>query len=450
MATYVYNWPPLTIAGSFPLPAGAATSANQTNGNQKTKIVDGSGNVIASTSNSLNVNVQNASIPVTGTFYQATQPISAVSLPLPSGAATDANQTNGNQKTQLVDGSGNVIASTNNSLNVNSINGVVSTANSSTTPLGISASFTGTSANITNYSSINILVATDRSGTLSMQFSSDGTNWDHDDTYACTVTTGGVTQSFYFQGATVAKYFRIKYDNGATAQGVFRLQTVFKVNVGVGDIQDLTTAPVDASNGMITKSVIYGLTTGGGGGYVAVKVNPSGALTTNVSGTVAATQSGTWNIDTVSTITNAVAVTGTFWQATQPVSGTFWQATQPVSGTFWQATQPVSVAALPATTGRAKVGQLYNDYTTTNVTTAAYVQLTASTAATVNQIEIFDSSGEALILAVGAAASEVDQLYIFPGGNGPVQLAIPASSRISVKAKTATASAGFLAINLYS
>lgn len=28
-----------------------------------------------------------------------------------------------------------------------------------------------------------------------------------------------------------------------------------------------------------------------------------------------------------------VAVTGTFWQATQPVSGTFWQATQPVSGT---------------------------------------------------------------------------------------------------------------------
>ena len=57
------------------------------------------------------------------------------------------------------------------------------------------------------------------------------------------------------------------------------------------------------------------------------------------------------------------AVTGTFWQATQPVSltsttitgsvavtGTFWQATQPVSGTFFQATQPVSFTqqALPA------------------------------------------------------------------------------------------------------
>jgi hypothetical protein len=40
---------------------------------------------------------------------------------------------------------------------------------------------------------------------------------------------------------------------------------------------------------------------------------------------------------------SSLAVTGTFWQATQPVSGTFWQATQPVSGTFWQATQPVSI-----------------------------------------------------------------------------------------------------------
>lgn len=44
----------------------------------------------------------------------------------------------------------------------------------------------------------------------------------------------------------------------------------------------------------------------------------------------------------------SIAVTGTFWQATQPVSGTFWQATQPVSGTFWQATQPVSLATVPS------------------------------------------------------------------------------------------------------
>jgi hypothetical protein len=35
------------------------------------------------------------------------------------------------------------------------------------------------------------------------------------------------------------------------------------------------------------------------------------------------------------------------------VSGTFWQASQPVTGTFWQTTQPVSAASLPLPTGAA-------------------------------------------------------------------------------------------------
>jgi len=88
-----------------------------------------------------------------------------------------------------------------------------------------------------------------------------------------------------------------------------------------------------------------------GSNYQMLLVDSSGRLQINViNASLAVTQSGTWNIGTVTTltgITNAVAVTGTFWQATQPVSGTFWQATQPVSGTFWQATQPVSLASVP-------------------------------------------------------------------------------------------------------
>jgi hypothetical protein len=67
----------------------------------------------------------------------------------------------------------------------------------------------------------------------------------------------------------------------------------------------------------------------------ALKVDGS-AVTQPVSGSVAvsnfpigflAAQSGTWTVG----VSGSVAVTGTFWQATQPVSGTFWQATQPVS-----------------------------------------------------------------------------------------------------------------------
>ena len=71
-----------------------------------------------------------------------------------------------------------------------------------------------------------------------------------------------------------------------------------------------------------------------------------------------------------SLLTGAMPVSGTFWQATQPVSGTVtvnagtgtfgvsgsvavsnFPATQPVSGTFWQATQPVSIATTVTVTG---------------------------------------------------------------------------------------------------
>lgn len=43
------------------------------------------------------------SLSVTGTFFQATQPISAVNLPLPTGAATSGNQTTGNNSLISID-----------------------------------------------------------------------------------------------------------------------------------------------------------------------------------------------------------------------------------------------------------------------------------------------------------------------------------------------------------
>lgn len=83
----------VTVTSSA-LPTGAATAANQS-----TVIghLDGVETLLTTIeSNQLpdghNVTVDNASIAVTGTFWQATQPVSAASLPLPSGAATAANQ----------------------------------------------------------------------------------------------------------------------------------------------------------------------------------------------------------------------------------------------------------------------------------------------------------------------------------------------------------------------
>jgi hypothetical protein len=54
-----------------------------------------------------------------------------------------------------------------------------------------------------------------------------------------------------------------------------------------------------------------------------------------------------------------VAVSGTFWQATQPISGTVGiSGTVPVSGTFWQVTQPVSIAATVNVSGPLTDAQL--------------------------------------------------------------------------------------------
>jgi hypothetical protein len=67
----------------------------------------------------------------------------------------------------------------------------------------------------------------------------------------------------------------------------------------------------------------------------------SNALSQTLTGDqrVIAKQSGTW---TVTGAGGTFPVTGTFWQATQPVSIA---ATVAASGTFWQATQPISAAA---------------------------------------------------------------------------------------------------------
>lgn len=110
---------------------------------------------------------------------------------------------------------------------------------------------------------------------------------------------------------------------------------------------------------------------------------------------------------------------------------------------------PASNIALPVRVVTRSVDKARLDYSVTNVTTAAYVQLIAATAGYSTTLDIFDSSGETLVFALGAAAAEVDQFYITPGGVGPYNVAIPAGSRVSVKAVSATAAVGEIDLNLF-
>ena len=71
-------------ASSLPLPTGAATSAYQS----AVESAPGTSQTVAIT---VQGNASGIGLPVTGTFWQTTQPISASALPLPSGAAQDSS-----------------------------------------------------------------------------------------------------------------------------------------------------------------------------------------------------------------------------------------------------------------------------------------------------------------------------------------------------------------------
>ena len=109
--------------------------------------------------------------------------------------------------------------------------------------------------------------------------------------------------------------------------------------------------------------------------------------------------------------------------------------------------------AADATTMRVTEGsRTYGDsfaqnYSSGNVTTAAWTQLIATTAADINLLCITDQSGQVMELGVGAAASESRIFLVAPGFSGCIPIRIASGSRVAVKAVSATASSGYLTIS---
>lgn len=239
---------------------GVATSTKQSDGSQKTQIVDGSGNVIGATSNALDINIKSGNPTTIAATQSGTWNVTNVSgtISLPTGAATSANQSTeitslatiaalskaedaphsssdtGIPAWAVRNDTGAVFAGSDGdyiplatdatgALRVD-LNGTLSTNNSTTSVLAGGAVFTGTSEDVLNYNEIRISVITSHvsaSDGLSIQQSEDNTNWDFTDTYTIPATTGK-TYSIPRQ----ARYFRVVYTNGATLQTSFRLQTI--------------------------------------------------------------------------------------------------------------------------------------------------------------------------------------------------------------------------------
>jgi len=106
------------------------------------------------------------------------------------------------------------------------VGGMVDNTNSSSTPLLSGGVFSGEIFNILPYAIVFVTVYSDvdsAANGLELQISSDGVTWRVSDSFTIAAAT---EKTFSVQANK--HYFRVKYTNGGTDQGVFDLQTVVK------------------------------------------------------------------------------------------------------------------------------------------------------------------------------------------------------------------------------
>lgn len=128
------------------------------------------------------------------------------------------------------------------------VRGAVDAANSSTAPLGVGATFTGSFVDVALYDSISVIIegtsASVAPGTLHMQFSQNGTTVDRDIVIAVTDVAGTPPRTL----GVIAQYFRVVYTNGAVAQITFDIQAmqhpgfvrlVSRLDQSVGEDEDV-------------------------------------------------------------------------------------------------------------------------------------------------------------------------------------------------------------------
>lgn len=371
-------------------------------GTVTSNIHDSAGNTLNSTSNALNVSVQNSSIPVTGTFFQATQPvsgsvsvsnfpatqpisgtvtanagtgtftvdasghtvpISAVSLPLPTGASTSALQTTGNTSIASINTKTPALGQ---ALAASSVPIVLTAAQLTTlTPLTAVTANAGTNLN----TSALALDATLTAGTQQTKIT-DGTNIASvkaassaaiatDNAVVVAVSpnnTVGVTGTF-FQATQPISASSLPLPAGASTSA---LQTTGNTSVASIDTKTPSLGQAAAINSVPVVLPTIQITALTPPTTVTVTQATASNLNANVSGTVTSNIGTTNGLALDATLTggtqqskitdgtnvasvkaastaavatdkalvvaispnNSVAVTGTFFQATQPISGT--------------------------------------------------------------------------------------------------------------------------------
>jgi hypothetical protein len=258
-----------------------------------------------------------ATQPVSGTFWQATQPVSAASLPLPSGAAADATLTGGSMTTRVTDGTNTASVKAASTAAVAADKAVVVAVSPNN-----SVAVTGTFWQATQPVSGTFWQATQPvSGTVT---ANAGTNLNTSALALDATITGG-TQTTRLTDGT----------NTATVKAASTAAVAADKAVVVA-VSPNNTIPVSGTFWQATQPVSGTVTANAGtnlntsalaldatltGGTQQSKITDGTNVATVKAASTAAVAADKAVVVAVSP-NNSVAVTGTFWQATQPVSGT--------------------------------------------------------------------------------------------------------------------------------
>lgn len=260
-----------------------ATSANLTAGTQRTQVTDG-------TTNSAVKAASTAAVAVDPALVVAISPNNTPILP--SGAATSALQTSGNASLTSIDagipaalGQTNmsasmpvVLASDQSTITMQGASGspgtpsggiltvqgtpggatlpsaVIDTGNSTSVTLTSGSTFAGTWKDVSGFSNMTLIVFSDQASAtdgLVFEFSSDGTNVDDNDMYTVPASSGQ-----QISVPLVAKFIRIRYVNGGTNQGAFRLQAKLHTAYPKGSSQRIGTPVNNEQDAELVLAVI--------------------------------------------------------------------------------------------------------------------------------------------------------------------------------------------------
>ena len=331
------------------------------------------------------VTINNTSIAVTGTFWQATQPV--------SGSVAAGLITNVQSATLLA--------------SLNAAVGIALTGNTG-------ASFTITSVSSPVGFSIIPEVSYDGATTWKQTFFIDTTTGANSSTFTGTLAAGASRSFVIGAGAT---HVRARVNTTPTSGSVTAL--VAATNTQNADVMVGSVGPI---NGTTAPNMVMQVGSYDGTNLRAFSIDTSGrqiiaqptASALNATVSLAASQTLA-TVTTVSTLTNQAQMGG---QAISMGTGVRDAGTQrvtiatndsvPVTGTFWQTTQPVSIASLPAlATGSNTIGAV-------NI---AASQTLATVSTLTNQAQM---GGQAISMGTGVRDAGTQRVTIATNDSVPV------------------------------